>query len=376
MREQLEVDKDTRNVPGSPPIFDTIRRKIECAAVFVPDLTFVCRRSDGTLVPNPNVLIEYGYALKSLTHHRIIGVMNKAYGEPSRASLPFDLAHHRFPITYDLPEDASNETRKGEEARLGKTLETALRQVLDSEEYKSSLPKPPVPPPVSYREPLQGRARFRALGDPIGFSNSPFSRMASEEDLKVTLAEGSAIWLRVMPQQPQATRLKISDLQKLVPALGTLPLFGAYSNILRVRGRDGAGLCMPLGDGPSPAVVFVFTDAEIWTIDTYPLGALQALITLDESAFGKSLQQCADFLSDRLGLPGPYRWVCGVEGVKDRSLPLPNDPFGRTRGPCTADLIEEAGTFSLGQDPAASLEPFFEQVFEFCGAARPGIGRS
>ena len=63
----LEVDCDTKGVPGSPPIVDTIFRKIDAATVFVPDLTFVGTRPDGRpSPPNPNVLIEYGWALKSL----------------------------------------------------------------------------------------------------------------------------------------------------------------------------------------------------------------------------------------------------------------------------------------------------------------------
>jgi hypothetical protein len=370
-RPQLQVDSDTRDVPGSPPIFDTIRQKIERAAVFVPDLTFVSQRPTGEPAPNPNVLIEYGYALKCLTYHRIIGVMNKAYGQPSRASLPFDLADHRFPITYDLPEDASNEARKCERDRLAKVLESAVRKVLDSEEYKSSLPKPPVVPPVKYREPLQGRARFRPQGEPIGFSNDPVSRMTGKPDWPVTLADGPAIWLRVMPQRPTETALKISELQRVAPALGPMPLLGAYSNILSVRGGDGAGLCMPLGDGPSPGIVFLFTDGEIWMIDTYPLAALPKLISLDESKFARSLQESGAFLNDRLGIPGPYRWVAGLEGVKGRSLAVSNNRFGGTRGPCTVDPIEEEGTFEAGEDPAAVLEPFFEKVFESCGVVRP-----
>jgi hypothetical protein len=93
-------------------------------------------------------------------------------------------------------------------------------------------------------------------------------------------------------------------------------------------------------------------------------------MTLEESKFAESLQQCAMFLNDRLNIPGPYHWVTGMEGVRGRSLALPNYRFGRTRGPCTADLIEGDGVFSLGQDPAAILEPFFEEVFQFCGVER------
>jgi hypothetical protein len=41
---ELTVDRDTKGVPGSPPIVDTIFRKIDNAAAFVPDLTFVGTR--------------------------------------------------------------------------------------------------------------------------------------------------------------------------------------------------------------------------------------------------------------------------------------------------------------------------------------------
>jgi hypothetical protein len=88
--EDLELDKDTKGVTGSPPIADTIFEKIEQATVFVPDLTFV-GSSDKRQFPNPNVLIEYGYALKVLGHSRIIPIMNEAYGEVNGSSLPFDM---------------------------------------------------------------------------------------------------------------------------------------------------------------------------------------------------------------------------------------------------------------------------------------------
>jgi len=75
VREGLALDKDTKGVPGSPPIFSTILDKIDRATVFVPDLTFVGTSADGRPTPNPNVLIEYGWALKSLRDQRIVAVM-------------------------------------------------------------------------------------------------------------------------------------------------------------------------------------------------------------------------------------------------------------------------------------------------------------
>ena len=96
---------------GQPPIVETVLKKIDAARVFVADMTFVAKRPGGGASPNPNVLIEYGWALKSLTYERVIRVMNTAYGEPSAKSLPFDLRHARWPFCYELHETAAAKSR-------------------------------------------------------------------------------------------------------------------------------------------------------------------------------------------------------------------------------------------------------------------------
>src|SRR6185312_6237834 len=59
----LAVDSDTQDVPGQPPIVDTIFKKIDASAVFVADMTFTGNRLDGRPTPNANVLVEHGWAL-------------------------------------------------------------------------------------------------------------------------------------------------------------------------------------------------------------------------------------------------------------------------------------------------------------------------
>ena len=44
LRDGLSLDKDTKGVPGNPPIFETILKKIDRSAIFVPDLTSVANR--------------------------------------------------------------------------------------------------------------------------------------------------------------------------------------------------------------------------------------------------------------------------------------------------------------------------------------------
>jgi hypothetical protein len=255
-RDPLQLDKDTQGASGSPNIFDTIRKKIDGAAVFVADLTFVSDRPKGEPSPNPNVLIEYGYALKSLSSARIVGVMNSAHGEPSRNALPFDLASYRFPITYDLAENTSDEDRKKAREQLAATLERAIRDVLASDEYKTSLPKPEPPPPVKYREPQQGRARFWSKGEPVGYVFNPLRAFQGLSDMPLEIAEGAAIWLRIMPVRPISERFDIAALKTLIPDLAFASLYSSYSNNLPFRGADGVGLCTPLGDELSPSLVY------------------------------------------------------------------------------------------------------------------------
>ena len=101
IREELEMDKDTLDVPGSPAIVDTILKKIDYATIFLADLTFIGKRPDGRPTPNPNVLIEYGWALKSLGLSRMLTVMNTAFGDQhgSRCLLTWRTCDFQSPTT-------------------------------------------------------------------------------------------------------------------------------------------------------------------------------------------------------------------------------------------------------------------------------------
>ena len=121
------IERDTKGVPGSPDIAATIFRKIDESAVFVCDISTVNRDYTGRKTPNPNVLIELGYAKKSLGVDRVLTVMNTHFGPIS--DLPFDLAGRRV-IPYsndpDIPDRAS--TKK----ELASKLEDAIRNVIDN----------------------------------------------------------------------------------------------------------------------------------------------------------------------------------------------------------------------------------------------------
>lgn len=140
----LAVDKDTKGEPGSPSIADTIFGKIDKAAVFLADMTYVATRLDGTRSPNPNVLVEHGWALKSLGSRRVLAVMNTAFGDPAKDPLPFDLRHARWPIRFSLAEDSGAEARKAAKVDLTKALKAALKLIFEDAEVQAQL-KPKAP---------------------------------------------------------------------------------------------------------------------------------------------------------------------------------------------------------------------------------------
>jgi len=78
---------------GRPPMLETLFKKLEGTGVFLADMTFTAKRPDGRPLPNSNVLIEYGCALRSLPYTRVLCVMNDAYGEPTQGSLSSDWSY-------------------------------------------------------------------------------------------------------------------------------------------------------------------------------------------------------------------------------------------------------------------------------------------
>jgi hypothetical protein len=119
---RIEVDHDTLGVGGSPEIAPTILKKICEAAVFVADVTPIAKTLAGKRVPNPNVMIELGYALRVLEHERIVLVMNH-YDGGELKHLPFDLRHWRAPAIYKLKRDATDEHM----AEVAADLKAALK---------------------------------------------------------------------------------------------------------------------------------------------------------------------------------------------------------------------------------------------------------
>jgi hypothetical protein len=373
----LSIDRDTKDVPGSPPIVDTIFRKIDKAAVFVPDLTFVGSRFDERPTPNPNVLIEYGWALKSVTHSRIIPVMNTAYGEPTQDAMPFNLRHLRNPIVYHCPADAGDEVRKQARDQLASRLEQAIRAVLASDEFQQSLPQPTPAAAFSPRAPEEGLGRFRTFGNSIGISSgSPVRQQAD-----VYLPAGPIIWLRVMPKFDLGRKWPVTELAKCAWPNGPViePLcYSIGDGLYKVRGDDGFGVYSPLRGDPyeAGALSFVFTTAEVWGINLNWLPRTVAngekYIPNVENLIGTNLQSYGTLLT-KLGVPFPYAWTAGMEDTKNRILITRSRYTLPGSGPrCASERVTAEGTYSPPEPAAEALRPLFTAIFDACGAEWPG----
>ena len=120
------LDSDSRNEAGTPDLVSSIFSKIDICDIFICDISIVNgkeRQDEARLMPNPNVMIELGYAAKSIDWSNIICIFNKEFGEIE--DLPFDI-RFRKPITYNSAVDTSAEKKK-----LVKLLESSLCQVFN-----------------------------------------------------------------------------------------------------------------------------------------------------------------------------------------------------------------------------------------------------
>lgn len=135
---ELSIDRDTQGVPGAPNITQIILDKIKKCDAFVADISIVTgdKEKGQRPSPNPNVLLELGYAVALLGWERIILFCNKVYG--TNEDLPFDIRQHRRIEYRLLQEDKKSEIRKN----LAKHFKRGLIELLEKGK-RSAHPKSP-----------------------------------------------------------------------------------------------------------------------------------------------------------------------------------------------------------------------------------------
>lgn len=127
----IEADRDTKNRTGAPDITTTIFEKIDDCDLFIADISIVnkpkCKlfRGKSRPTPNPNVLLELGYAASTLGWDRVICVYNSDYSEMN--ALPFDLRQHRI-TSYSL----HGKNREGVQKGLIDAFSATIKGLIDS----------------------------------------------------------------------------------------------------------------------------------------------------------------------------------------------------------------------------------------------------
>lgn len=147
----VSLDFGFRGTPGTPLLIDEMLKKSSESDMVIVDLTYTSAKEwldaelikedsthllfsipkgDRKLSPNPNVLLETGYAWAKKGTYRTLAVMNSAYGSPDL--LPVDLKGFRWGITYSLNND-NYADRKSVRKDLSKDLYEAIKAAISSE---------------------------------------------------------------------------------------------------------------------------------------------------------------------------------------------------------------------------------------------------
>lgn len=180
------IDHDTKGVAGAVDIAHTIFSKIAAAAAFIADVTPITR-TDKKHIPNPNVLIELGYALGTCGASNVILVLNTAFGA-SPNDLPFDLRGRRC-MVYQCATETSKKEREAITKKLAGDLANAL---------KSNLPKS-TRPQFAF-ENVRAKSESDGsiwLGDGAGIKC--LGAFVSDQKQEYDIADGPRSYVRVVP---------------------------------------------------------------------------------------------------------------------------------------------------------------------------------
>jgi hypothetical protein len=97
---------------------------------------------------------------------RILLVMNTAYGPPK--DLPFDLAHLRYPVTFEAPPGLADSARKAARVALGRRLEEPLRILIQHAQATAAAERANGPSAAA-----QARETIRSLSSSTELGQSP-----------------------------------------------------------------------------------------------------------------------------------------------------------------------------------------------------------
>ena len=373
---QVRIDADTEGVHGHCPVTETILKKIAVCDAFVPDLTFVASTEAGKLIPNPNVMLEYGYALHARSFSVMIPVLNTAYG--AAKELPFDMGHLRFPMRYDLPATAKNAERRAVRKALTEELETVIRGMIA--EGVGAADRTPFPEAAATTSPaffFPRNATIASFGNP------------GEQEYKF---EGDkAVYVRLFPRtsegQPKIGRSVIKELVYHKRSLG--PMSNALTGI--ASSNDFGWACIdPSGNTSTKNICQAFTSGELWGISSqvFVQTQIRHFVRPDEIATvlgvisveklcTRTLENFVKVASMVMQLRPPFVVELGIVGTKRvyMGAPHPESSNGSYYGPIRdASLVRRYDLATT--DRAAQreiLRDFFDELYDLAEVSRSEI---
>ena len=328
IEERLEIDHDTRGLPGSPDIVASILEKIDAASVFVADITPIAISESGKHVANPNVLIELGYAKKVLGAARIVTVWNTAFTHSAPEDLPFDLRGRRGPITYALAAGVSRDALAKARTMLIEALAERIGTCLEH-----------LPPPAIVTPPWQPAIE----GDPSIWVKPGEQIMVNEDwgSGSKMFVDGGRWYVRIIPTTFDPNSLNLIAHGPVVGSYGGYSHGQVAGGLMTYAGSVRAGVAPEL----DAASIWFRNTGEIWGFQTRVDGEYRGRRVF----FGDYVpEQWAEILASGLnmlvdvGAQGPFHVRLGVTGLEG--------------------LYWNVGQ-AFGGEPPTALEPALETEF-------------
>jgi hypothetical protein len=388
---RVQIDQDTDGVSGSPSVTETILGKIRECDAFVADLTFTSPIGEPKPSPNPNVLIEYGYALHALGDRRIVGVFNNSFGSPK--DLPFDLQHKRWPLRYTASHDDDSDEAKERRNVARKELAADLTKRIGDIVRSHS------------QERLPGGTTLRAqhvqetkLDDVIRASDAQFELhtlwrekaigvrgSALGSGPEVQLLDGPSIFLNMRAAH---NGLELSDVEtQQIVNRSLRPLASERATgTTFLRNRFGSVTATIRDDAATAHTASLLTkQGEIFGIDRYHLQVHRIRETADfpyiptgalEELLIDGLINYLDVAKHELQLKPPLAFEVGIIGVTGFCLAVDPSQFSFQNyvGLIHVDSIVESGVLhDYDVDPFDRLSRLFEKIYDAAGETRPHV---
>jgi hypothetical protein len=340
LREAIHLDQDRQGVSGTPPIAKVIFDKIDKTDVFVADVTPVAslkrlKPTDGEppekKVINPNVAIEYGYAVRKVGDELILLVQNTHYG--NRSDLPFDLQHKGSPIQYHLAPNASPAERVAEKKKLTGLFVSHLRACMATVTRSSALQarfdelSPRDGNRAFFWQPSEILARYG--------TRHPFGLREAEDDVyEYRFESHQALYVRLIPGTPHSKSFTFDALMDIVEQKRTVRVMTtALMDGMPCKNAYGAIYYQCSGDNLTPvAFTQLHRNGEIWSVTRECWQSLRDMEVVPmvamERALRHGLQNFLHVMQQSLGIDPPYEVEIGMRGLKGCCLAR---PLGRDR---------------------------------------------